>query len=37
MTDKGVYAKELEVEGQAQISGLLIQKVNNQIWLSSLL
>ncbi len=27
MTDKGVYAKEIECEGQAQIAGLLIQQI----------
>lgn len=36
-TDKGTRTKELECEGQAQISGLLFQKVGNQTWISSLL
>lgn len=37
MTDKGVYTKEIECEGQAQIAGLLIKQVSNQTWVSSLL
>lgn len=37
MTDKGVYAKEFECEGQAQIAGLLVKQVSNQTWISSLL
>lgn len=37
MTDKGVYSKEIECEGQAQIAGLLFKQVGNQTWVSSLL
>lgn len=36
-TDKGTKTKELIVEDQAQISGLLIKQVGSQIWFSSLL
>ena len=36
-TDKGTETKELIVKGQAQISGLLFQQVENQVWISSLL
>ena len=36
-TDKGTKTKELIVTGQAQISGILIQQVGNQTWISSLL
>ena len=36
-TDKGSEMEELVVRGKAQISGLLVQKVSSQIWLSSLL
>jgi len=37
MTDKGVYTKELECEGQAQIAGMLVQQIDEQTWISSLL
>lgn len=37
MTDKGVYAKEIECVGQAQIAGVLIQQIGDQTWFSSLL
>lgn len=36
-TDKGTETEELVVRGQAQISGILIQQVDNQTWISSLL
>lgn len=36
-TDKGTETEELVVRGQAQISGILIQQVDNQTWFSSLL
>ncbi len=36
-TDTGTETEDLLVKGKAQIAGLLIQKVGNQIWLSSLL
>lgn len=36
-TDKGMKTKEMVVRGKAQIAGLLIQQVDSQIWLSSLL
>ena len=36
-TDKGSEMEELVVRSKAQISGLLVQEVNSQIWLSSLL
>ena len=36
-TDKGSEMEELVVRGKAEISGLLVQKVSSQIWLSSLL
>lgn len=37
LTDKGLEAQEIISRGQAQISGLLIKKVGNQTWISSLL
>jgi len=36
-TDKGMETEEMVVRGKAQISGMLIQQVDSQIWLSSLL
>lgn len=36
MTDKGVYSKELEVENEAKINNLFIQKVGNQTWLTGI-
>ena len=36
-TDTGTETEDLLVRGKAQIAGLLIQKVGNQTWLSSLL
>ena len=36
-TDKGMETKDLEVNGQAQIAGILIKQVGNQTWISSLL
>ena len=36
-TDTGTETEDLVVKGKAQISGLLVQKVGNQVWLSSLL
>ncbi|MGN1327554.1 MAG: phage tail protein [Clostridia bacterium] len=36
MTDKGVYANELEVKGQAVINILLIQNIDNQAWLTGI-
>lgn len=36
-TDKGTNTKELIVRDKAEIAGLLIQEINGQIWLSSLL
>lgn len=36
-TDKGTETEELVVRGQAKITGLLIQKVSDQVWINSLL
>lgn len=36
MTSKGIYGNELEVKGQAKVNALLIQKVDNQVWLTGL-
>lgn len=36
-TDKGMETEEMVVRGKAQISGMLIQEVGSQTWLSSLL
>lgn len=36
-TDKGMETEEMVVRGKAQIAGMLIQQVDSQIWLSSLL
>lgn len=36
-TDKGMETEEMVCRGKAQISGMLIQQVDSQIWLSSLL
>ena len=36
MTDKGVYAKELEVKNEAKINSLFIQKVGDQVWLTGI-
>ena len=36
-TDKGTETEELVVRGQAKVSGLLIQKVSDQVWINSLL
>lgn len=36
MTDKGVYANELEVKGNATINYLFIQKVENQSWITGI-
>lgn len=36
MTDKGVYAKELEVAGQAKIGDLLIQTIDGQVWITGI-
>lgn len=36
-TSYGMKSKDLRVDGQAQISGVLIQQVGNQTWFSSLL
>ena len=36
MTDKGVYANELEVKGQAKINILLIQEIDNQVWITGI-
>jgi hypothetical protein len=36
MTDKGVYANELEVKNQAVISTLLIEKIGSQVWIVGL-
>ena len=37
ITKDGVYANELEVKGQARINGILVQTIEDQIWLSSLI
>lgn len=37
LTDKGLEAEEIISRGQAQISGMLIQQIGNQTWISSLL
>ena len=36
MTDKGVYANELDVNGKAEINVLLIQEIDSQAWLTGL-
>jgi len=36
-TDKGMETEEMTVRNRAQIAGMLVQQVGNQIWLSSLL
>lgn len=36
MTDKGVYANELEIKGQAKINALLIQEIDGQVWLTGI-
>lgn len=36
-TDKGSEMEELVVRGQAKVSGLLFQKVSDQVWINSLL
>lgn len=36
-TDKGMETEEMVVRGKAQIAGMLVQQVDSQIWLSSLL
>ena len=36
MTEKGVYANELEVKGQAALNVLLIQNIDNQAWLTGM-
>ena len=36
-TDKGMETEEMNVRNKAQIAGMLVQQVGNQIWLSSLL
>lgn len=36
MTDKGVYANELEVKGQAQVNALLMQEIDGQSWLTGI-
>ena len=36
MTDKGIYAKGIEVENEAKINALFIQKVEDQIWLTGI-
>ena len=36
MTDKGVYANELEVKGQAQVNVLLMQEIDGQSWLTGI-
>lgn len=35
-TDKGIDTDEITVDGKAEISGLLFQKIGNQIWISKL-
>lgn len=36
-TDTGTYTKTLECPGEATISGLYIQKVNNQTWITGII
>lgn len=36
-TEKGTETEELIVRGQAEISGMLVQQIGNQTWISSLL
>lgn len=36
MTDQGVFTNELEVKGQAKINSLLIQSIDNQVWLTGI-
>ena len=36
MTDWGVYANELEVQGKAEINILLIQAIDSQVWMTGL-
>ena len=35
-TDKGIDTNEIAVDGKAEISGLLFQKIGNQVWISKL-
>ena len=35
-TDKGIDTDEVTVDGKAEISGLLFQKIGNQVWISKL-
>ena len=35
-TDKGIDTDEITVDGKAEISGLLFQKIGNQVWISKL-
>ncbi len=35
-TDKGTETEELEVKGKSEISGLLIQEIGNQTWLTKI-
>lgn len=35
-TDKGIDTDEITVDGKSEISGLLFQKIGNQIWISKL-
>lgn len=37
LTDKGLEAEEVVSRGKAQLSGMLVQEINGQVWLSSLL
>lgn len=37
LTDKGLEAEEVISRGKAELSGLLVKQVGNQVWLSSLL
>lgn len=36
MTDKGIYGKELEIEGQSKLNVLLVQEIDNQAWLTGI-
>ena len=37
MTEEGIEGNKLKIKGQAQLNGLLVQTIDNQIWISSIL
>lgn len=36
MTDKGLYGNELEIKGQAKVNLLLVQAIENQVWMTGI-